>query len=109
MNPIGPTAAKANMTIAFQALERSTTGLQFKARWLKAHRSNDPIQQMQTDAIIDLAEAVKQIQEALWPMSLLIPDVDAVREAAKAAAKPTPTPATAATTKLVSQISAFKR
>jgi hypothetical protein len=37
---------------------------------------------MQTDAIVDLYEAVKQIQEAIWPMLATIPNVSAARDAA---------------------------
>ena len=36
------------------------------------------------DAIIELYEAVKQIQEAIWPILLIIPDgIDAARKAAE--------------------------
>ena len=41
---------------------------------------------MQSDAIVDLFEAVQQIQQAIWPWLLQIPDVGAVRDAAAAAA-----------------------
>lgn len=68
---------------ANQSLAKITTTLGFKLQWLKQHRSNDPVQQMQTDAILDLADAVRQIQDALYPLpGLLIPDVSAARAAA---------------------------
>ena len=55
-----------------------------KIQELKRNRSNDPIQQLQTEAIIELYDAVKQIQEAIWPILLVIPDgVDAARQAAE--------------------------
>jgi len=55
-----------------------------KIQELKRNRSNDPIQQLQTEAIIELYDAVKQIQEAIWPILLVIPDgVDAARKAAE--------------------------
>jgi hypothetical protein len=50
---------------------------------LKRTRSADPVQQLQTDAIVELYDAVKQIQEAIWPMLAVIPDVSAVRDAAQ--------------------------
>ena len=37
---------------------------------------------MQTDAIVELYAAVKQIQEHLWPMLVQIPDVSAIQGAA---------------------------
>jgi hypothetical protein len=71
------------LTTANQSLAKITTTLGFKLQWLKQHRSTDPLQQMQTDAILDLADAVKQIQDALYPLpGLLIPDVSAARAAA---------------------------
>src|SRR6185436_4526428 len=82
MDPIAATKAKLSLAQAMQELERTSTTLQHKMNWLKTHRSTDPIQQMQTDAILDLCDAVKKIQQAIWPMSLLIPDVESVKNAA---------------------------
>ena len=48
---------------------------------LRRGRSTDPVQQLQTDAIVELYDAVRQIQEAIWPMLAVIPDVSAVRDA----------------------------
>ena len=69
-------------TLARAAEKLNNPTLSSKIRWLQGHRSNDPLQQMQTDAIVDLFEAVKQIQEAIWPMLATIPDVSAVKDAA---------------------------
>lgn len=56
-------------------------------QYLKQHRAPDKLQQTQSEAIIQLYEAVKQIQDALWPLpGLLIPDVGAVRDAAQSGA-----------------------
>lgn len=73
----------ANLTRAAEKLNHAT--LSAKIRWLKDHKSPDQLQQMQTDAIVDLYDAVKQIQEAIWPMLLTIPDTSAVRAAAQGA------------------------
>jgi hypothetical protein len=62
------------------------TGLSLpgKIQELKRSRSSDPVQQLQTEAIIELYDAVKQIQEAIWPILLIIPDgIDAARKAAE--------------------------
>ena len=72
-----------NVQVLARAAEKlNNPTLSSKIRWLQSHKSNDPLQQMQTDAIVDLYEAVKQIQLAIWPMLALIPDVGAVRDAA---------------------------
>ena len=84
-----------NVQLLARAAEKlNNPTLSSKIRWLQGHKSTDPLQQMQTDAIVDLYEAVKQIQEAIWPMLATIPDVGAVRDAA-AQATTTGTPATA--------------
>ncbi len=83
------TTAKNSLAVLTQSLERGASSLQIKANWLRQHRSNDPIQQMQTDAIIDLCEAVRQLQQAVSTLPLVIPDVEAVRNAAAAAASST--------------------
>jgi hypothetical protein len=81
-----------NMQTLTQAAQKlNSAQLSFKIGWLRSHRSNDPLQQMQTDAIVELYDAVKQIQEHLWPMLIDIPDVSAVRAAAAAAGQTGPT------------------
>jgi uncharacterized protein YjiS (DUF1127 family) len=60
--------------------------LRQKINWLRQHRSDDPLDQMQSDAISDLYDAVRQIQEALWPLLLVIPDTSDVRDAAQTSA-----------------------
>jgi hypothetical protein len=80
--PVNVLTARQSMALSVQTLERSSTSLQYKANWLRQHRSTDPIQQMQTDAIVDLCDAVRQIQQALSALPIIIPDVGAVREAA---------------------------
>ena len=54
-----------------------------KIRRLNQSPSSDPIQQLQTEAIIELYEAVTRLQEAVWPMLLTIPDTSGAREAAE--------------------------
>ena len=44
---------------------QNTMSLEATVRWLQAHRSPDPIQQRQTDAIVELHAFVKQIRQAL--------------------------------------------
>jgi hypothetical protein len=72
-----------NVVTLMRAAEKlNNPSLSSKIRWLQSHKSNDPLQQMQTDAIVDLYAAVKQIQEQIWPMLVLIPDVSAAKDAA---------------------------
>ncbi|WP_158742419.1 hypothetical protein [Acidisphaera sp. L21] len=75
------TTAAINSMIAAEA--HKTVALSTTIRQLGSSRSADPVQQMQTDAIIALYDAVKTIQDALWPMLLLLPDVEAARDAAQ--------------------------
>ena len=63
---------------------RLTASLPTKINQLRQSRSTDRIQQLQTEAIVDLYDAVKQIQEAIWPILLVIPDVSGARDAAAA-------------------------
>ena len=49
---------------------------------LRRSRSTDRVQQLQTEAIVELYDAVRQIQEAIWPMLAIIPDVSGARDAA---------------------------
>jgi hypothetical protein len=72
---------------ALARAEAKLTGpsLSYKIATLRRSRSPDPIQQMQTEAIVELYDAVRQIQVTIWPWLLLIPDVGAVRAAAEAA------------------------
>jgi hypothetical protein len=70
-------------TLVRAADRLKTSSLSSKIRWLRQNRSTDQMQQMQSDAIVELYDAVRQIQEAIWPMLLLIPDVGAVRDAAQ--------------------------
>lgn len=85
-SPIGVRAAQDSLVASVKTLEKANTTIQFKTRWLKQHRSSDAIQQMQTDAIIDLADAVQQIQLAMSALPLMLPDVSGARAAAEAAA-----------------------
>jgi hypothetical protein len=68
--------------LALAAEKLNSLSLRGKVNWLRQHRSDDPLQQMQSDAIAELYDAVRQIQEALWPMLLLIPDTSGARNAA---------------------------
>jgi hypothetical protein len=96
--PFNALTAQNTLAASVQSLERVSTTIQFKANWLKQHRSNDAIQQMQTDAIIDLADAVRQIQQAMSALPIVIPDVSAVRAAAAST-----------TAKLTTPVTVFKR
>ena len=96
--PVTARATQDALTASMRGLERVITTIQFKANWLRQHHSNDPIQQMQTDAIIDLCDAVRQLQQAMSALPIPLPPVSAVRAAA---ATTTVTSTTA--------VSAFKR
>jgi hypothetical protein len=69
------------MLAVARTLNASTLAL--KIQQLRQSRSTDPIQQLQSQAIVELYDAVKQIQEAIWPMLLAIPDTSGAREAAQ--------------------------
>lgn len=89
--PITTINAKTSLAALTNSLERGASSLQIKSTWLRQHRSADPIQQMQTDAIVELCDAVRQLQQAVSTLPLIIPDVDAVRNAAaNTTAKTTP-------------------
>jgi hypothetical protein len=76
-----PPLTGRNMQTLMRAAEKlNNPTLSQKLLWLQSHKSNDPLQQMQTDAIVDLYAAVKQIQEQIWPMLALIPDVSAAKD-----------------------------
>jgi hypothetical protein len=70
-------------TFARVAGKLNGSTLAFKVQSLRQSRSTDPIQQMQSEAIVELYDAVRQIQEAIWPILLVIPDTGAVRQAAQ--------------------------
>jgi len=69
------------------ALSRASTklsepSLASKVSQLRQTRSADPVQELQSQVIVGLYDAVRQIQEAIWPILSTIPDVSAVRDAA---------------------------
>ncbi len=105
-----PNAGSAALQI-LQASSKSVDAiyhsLQFKIQWLRQSKSSDAVQQLQTDAIIDLYEAVGELAELLDPTSPLwsaiIPDTSAARDAAAAAAS------AAAMRKLTTPAGAFGR
>jgi hypothetical protein len=49
---------------------------------LRRSRSDDRVQQLQTEAIVELYDAVRQIQLAIWPILSTFPDVSGARDAA---------------------------
>jgi hypothetical protein len=77
------------------ALTRGSTklvepSLATKVAQLRQTRSTDPVQELQSQVIVGLYDAVRQIQEAVWPILATIPDVSAVRDAAaKTTVQPT--------------------
>jgi hypothetical protein len=88
--PISELSTQATVRALNLAAEKlNGLSLKGKVNWLRQHRSDDPIQQMQSDAIAELYDAVRQIQEAIWPMLLLIPDTSGARDAANAAGQQT--------------------
>ena len=61
----------------------NASSLSLKIQQLRQSRSTDPLQQLQSQAIVELYDAVKQIQEAIWPLLLTIPDTSGARDAAQ--------------------------
>lgn len=77
--------------VAFTQAKLTGLSLGSKIQQLRSSRSPDRLQQLQTEAIVELYDVVKQIQESLTPLIGLIPDVGAVREAAAASGPVNPT------------------
>lgn len=100
LKPIGKTEALTKMSQLSTKL--NSMSLPGKIAELKVSRSPDRIQQLQTEAIVELYEAVKQLQEAVWPMLNVIPDgVDAVRQAASQNSSSTSSALQPAATRLI--------
>jgi hypothetical protein len=82
----GITSAQG-FALQIKSVRRVATTLQQKIQRLKQLPSADPIQQLQTDAIIDLYDVVVQIEQAIGMIpTLVLPDVSAARNAAAAQA-----------------------
>ena len=64
----------------------NTMPLDVKIQWLKSNRSADAIQRMQSEAIVELYDVVKQIQKSL-SSAPPIPGAEAAAAARAAAAK----------------------
>lgn len=69
------------------ALSRASTkliepSLATKVAQLRQTRSTDAVQELQSQVIVGLYDAVRQLQEAIWPILSTLPDVSAVRDAA---------------------------
>ena len=77
-------ASAAMQTLSVAAAKLNALSLKQKITWLRQHRADDPLDQMQSDAIADLYDAVVQIQQAIWPLLLIIPDTSGARDAAGA-------------------------
>jgi len=70
-----------------QELTRASTklsepSLANKVTQLRHTRSTDSVQELQSQVIVALYDAVREIQEAIWPILATIPDVSAIRDAA---------------------------
>ena len=83
MPTITATQMKHNLVRASTKLAEPS--LTTKIARLRQSHSSDALQQLQSQAIVDLYDAVRHIQEAIWPLLLTIPDVSGVRDAAAAA------------------------
>ena len=79
------TAQEALQALSLAAEKLNAVSLKHKVQWLRQHRSDDPLDQMQSDTIADQYDAGRQIQEAIWPLLLLIPDPSGARDAASQA------------------------
>lgn len=76
----------------------STATLDQKIIWLRHHRPEDLLQRMQSEAIVELYDVVKQIQRAMATMPVIpgASGVQAARDAAARAAGDTASALTAA-------------
>lgn len=83
--PITSSIAELHSNLVRVEARLNSPSLSAKVRQLRSGRSADPVQQLQTDVIVELFDAVRELQLAVWPMLALIPDTGAVRDAAAAA------------------------
>lgn len=84
MPPI--TATQMTHNLARVSAKLAEPSLTTKIAQLRQSRSNDALQQLQSQTIVDLYDAVRQIQDAIWPLLATIPDISGARDAAAAAA-----------------------
>jgi hypothetical protein len=71
--------SQANLKAAIQAAQaRAPTRpltLKMKVEKLRFTRSDDPIQQLQSDIISDMYDAIRELQIMVDPLILLLPDI----------------------------------
>ena len=61
------------MQLSLQILKQKQLSLNGKINHLKSSSSNDPVQQLQTDTIIDMYQIVREMQVFLDPLLSLYP------------------------------------
>jgi hypothetical protein len=61
------------MKISLQIVQQKSLSLNGKINHLKRSSSNDPVQQLQTDTIIDMYQIVREMQVFLDPLLNLYP------------------------------------
>jgi hypothetical protein len=66
-------SAIQKMKISLQIVQQKSLSLNGKINHLKKSSSNDPLQQLQTDTIIDMYQIVREMQVFLDPLLLLYP------------------------------------
>jgi hypothetical protein len=71
-------------------LQTTHVTLSTKVKRLRATKSDDPIQQLQSDIISDLYDLVRELQLDLFPSLLGLPDVGSVRDGLNSQGKTRP-------------------
>jgi hypothetical protein len=63
----------SRMKVSLQIIEQKSLSLNGKINHLKKSSSNDPVQQLQTDTIVDIYQIVREMQVFLNPLLNLYP------------------------------------
>jgi hypothetical protein len=63
----------SRMKVSLQIVEQKSLSLNGKINHLKKSSSNDPLQQLQTDTIVDMYQIVREMQVFLNPLLALYP------------------------------------
>jgi hypothetical protein len=78
--PLSPAKLQATLQAAIARAPKRNPSLQSKVLKLRQRQSKDPIQQLQSDIISDLYDAVRELQVMMDPLLLQLPDVQDVRD-----------------------------
>jgi hypothetical protein len=78
--PLSQANLRATIQAAIARAPKRNLSLHGKVLKLRQTKSNDPVQQLQSDIISDLYDAVRELQVMLNPLLLQLPDVQDIRD-----------------------------